>query len=241
MKTTMTTSAWVGLAFLVSVIICAAAWFLGVSPALEEANAANTDREAAEIRNSQLVRKNAELAADFERMPEFEAELAALRTHVPTTPEHAEYNEAIDGIAARHDVTVLGFESSPAQQVLPRAEESGSTLGGFFAVPMTLTVLGDHDDVTAFLAQLQTETPRLFAVELMTMARQTDSPESNGRPATSESDTESVITGYIFVYDENATVTDGSAQPAPADDTEDDESSDESESDESEDEGTEVS
>jgi Tfp pilus assembly protein PilO len=229
MKAVNRTSTWVGAAAVVSVLVMVAAW----SPALDEASVADEDRATAELRNAQLQRTITQLKADFARMPEFEAELEQLRQHVPASAQLDAYNAVVDEYAKRHDVVVLSFEAGAAAAVLPITGADGaasaSPLAGLYAIPLTITTLGDHDDVSRFLDDLQLNTPRLMAVQGLVLTRQNDAPESNGRPATSPDDTEEVLVGHVFVLSEAAQEP-GVAAPteeAPAESEDEAEESDE--------------
>ncbi|GHG52277.1 hypothetical protein GCM10011331_16820 [Flavimobilis marinus] len=219
MKAVNRTSTWVGAAAIVSVLVLVATWFLGVAPALDEASVADEDRETTELRNAQLQRTITQLKADFARMPEFEAELEQLRKHVPASAQLDEYNAIVDEYAKRHDVVVLSIEAGAATAVLPIAGPDGgastSPLAGLYAVPVTITTLGDHDDVTRFMDELQLKTERLMAVQGLVLTRQGDAPESNGRPATSPDDSEQVLVGHLFVLSETAQEP-GTATPTQA-------------------------
>lgn len=210
-------STWVVGAAVLSLVIIALSWFLLASPTLDEAGVARTDAEAAELRNGQLRVQNAALKKEFERLPELEAELAALQQNVPATPLITEYNLVIGTTAVARAVTVLNVETGPAVEVMPIAQVDGAQtaevaaaagdgVSGLYAIPLTIGVLGTYDNTTLFLDDLQQANPRLLSVNGLTIEGQDEAEASGGRPATAQGDAEQTITGFIYVLSPDATV-----------------------------------
>lgn len=210
-------STWVVGAAVLSLVIIALSWFLLASPTLDEAGVAHTDAEAAELRNGQLRVQNAALKEEFERLPELEAELAALQQNVPATPLITEYNLVIGTTAVARAVTVLNVETGPAVEVMPIAQVDGAQtaevaaaagdgVSGLYAIPLTIGVLGTYDNTTLFLDDLQQANPRLLSVNGLTIEGQDEAEASGGRPATAQGDAEQTITGFIYVLSPDATV-----------------------------------
>lgn len=222
-------STWVVGAAVLSLVIIALSWFLLASPTLDEADVAHVDAEAAELRNGQLRVQNAALKKEFERLPELEAELAALQQNVPATPLLTEYNLVVGQTAQSRAVTVLNVETGPAVEVMPVAAIAGETateveatagdgVGGLYAIPLTIGVLGTYDNTTLFLDDLQQANPRLLSINGLTIEGQDEAEASGGRPATAQGDAEQTITGFVYVLSPDAVVTtDVPADPAAAD------------------------
>ena len=222
-------STWVVGAAVLSLVIIALSWFLLASPTLDEASVAHTDAEAAELRNGQLRVQNAALKKEFERLPELEAELAAIQQNVPASPLLTEYNLVVGTTAAARGVTVLNVETGPAVEVMPVAPvdgaaptdvaaTSGDGVGGLYAIPLTIGVLGTYENTTLFLDDLQQANPRLLSVNGLTIEGQDEAEASGGRPATAQGDAEQTITGYVYVLSPDAAVTvEVPVDPAAAD------------------------
>lgn len=211
-------STWVVGAAVLSLVIIALSWFLLASPTLDEADIANSDAEAAELRNGQLRVQNAALKKEFERLPELEAELAALQQNVPESPLITEYNLVIGTTAEARAVTVLNVETGPAVEVMPIAQvdggesaevaaTAGDGVSGLYAIPLTIGVLGTYDNTTLFLDDLQQANSRLLSVNGLTIEGQDEAEASGGRPATAQGDAEQTITGFVYVLSPDAAVT----------------------------------
>jgi Tfp pilus assembly protein PilO len=216
-------STWILGAVLLGLVVIALSWFVLASPVLDEAAIAQEDAEAAELRNGQLRVQNAALKEEFERLPELEAELAALQVHVPTTPLITEYNLTLGQLAQGRGVTILTVETGPAVEVMPVAPVDGAAeviptaadgVSGLYAIPLTIGALGTYDNTTLLLDDLQQANPRLLSVTGLTIEGQDEAEASGGRPATARGDAEQTITGYLYVLSPDATVT----VDAPADD-----------------------
>jgi hypothetical protein len=92
-----------------------------------------------------------------------------------------------------------GDTAVPAAPVAPVGPTAPA---GMTAIPVTLAVVGTFDATTAFIADLQTATPRLFLVSGLTVTGQDEAEASAGRPATQVGDVEIVVTGYLYVLPE---------------------------------------
>lgn len=211
-------STWIVGAVLLSLVVIALSWFVLASPTLDEADIARTDAEAAEHRNDQLRVQNAALKKEFERLPELEAELAALQVHVPATPLITEYNLTLGLLAQERAVTILNVETGPAVEVMPVAAVDGVSaaevvataddgVAGLYAIPLTIGALGTYDNTTLFLDDLQQANPRLLSVTGLTIEGQDEAEASGGRPATAQGDAEQTITGYLYVLSRDSLVT----------------------------------
>ena len=106
---------------LASLAILAMVWFLGVSPALSEASEAKAETKTVTERNTTLRTETAELADEFNRLPDLQAKLAALHIQIPGDDEVSAFNRFIGEVAASRGVTILSVTADPAQMVLPLA------------------------------------------------------------------------------------------------------------------------
>ncbi|WP_449385191.1 type 4a pilus biogenesis protein PilO [Cellulomonas soli] len=103
---------WIGGTVVVGLLIVVAAWFLAISPALTSADEVRAQAEQARQQNELLELKLVQLKADFEKLPEYKAELAGLQTQIPSDAAMAEYFRQVDQIATAHSVTVTALTPS---------------------------------------------------------------------------------------------------------------------------------
>lgn len=111
-------STWIGGTAFLAVLMMAAAWFLAISPKMDEAAATRAETEQTIASNDILEMKVAKLKADFEKLPEYQAELAAVRVQIPTEAMLADYLRQIDAVAVAHKVTVTTITPSTPQTVV---------------------------------------------------------------------------------------------------------------------------
>ncbi|MEL4320547.1 hypothetical protein WJX64_16155 [Leifsonia sp. YIM 134122] len=110
---------WIIGAVLVSVIIVAAGWFLGVSPQLAAARTAETDQQAVEAQNAQLEAELVTLKEDFSHLDELEAQKATLRQALPAEVSMSTFGREIDALAAATGVGIKNVESEDAVPYIP--------------------------------------------------------------------------------------------------------------------------
>ncbi|KQY44068.1 hypothetical protein [Cellulomonas sp. Root137] len=218
-------STWIGGTVFIGLVIAAAAWFLAISPTMSAASEIRSEAQSTRERNELLELKVTKLRSDFEKLPEYRAELAGIQLQIPTDAMLSDYLRQLDMIAIAHSVTLTAVTPSVPQSVVlavpavtapvPEAtEESGSesdeaavapatTAGangpaGFTAIPFSLTALGTYDNTLAFLNDLQNSTQRLFLVTGFTATAQDQQDAGSGKPATAVGDQELIITGYTY-------------------------------------------
>ena len=108
---------WIlGTAFL-AVVILALAWFFAVSPQLDEASAAREQAQSERDRNDLLEMQITKLAADFERIDEFKAELAALQKGVPSTLDQSAFNRELSDLSIGTGAFVVEVTSATSVPV----------------------------------------------------------------------------------------------------------------------------
>ncbi|MHB1491731.1 MAG: hypothetical protein ACYCTH_14720 [Cellulomonas sp.] len=70
---------------------------------------------------------------------------------------------------------------------------------GFYAVPLSITLLGTYDQATAFLSSFQTGAGRIFLATGITATSQQGAGASGGRPAVAAGDLSLTVAGYAYV------------------------------------------
>lgn len=232
---------WIAGAGAVVALLLVAAWFLAISPVLTTAGETNATADQVETDNGLLRDRIGVLREEFAKIDTYRADLAALRTSVPSTPDLSGYLRQLDELAVAHSVTLLTVSPSTPIAFVPEAPAADATAepattdasgeaatdaatgaagtgaapatsapAGLVAVPLGLTVVGGYENVRAFLDALQVGTERLYLVESVVGAGQTDAEPGGGRPATAVGDLEINVSGYLFVLPDTTT-----ASPAP--------------------------
>lgn len=106
---------WIGGAAVASVAIIAAAWFLAVNPQMTQAADLREQTESVKSQNAALQDRIDQLKVDFTHLDEYKADLAEIRTQIPTADGLSEYLRELDAIAAANHVVVTTVSPSPAQ------------------------------------------------------------------------------------------------------------------------------
>lgn len=111
---------WIaGTVFLVLVIF-ALTYFFVAAPRLASAAATIELADQARAKNVLLTQQTAVLKADFERLEEYRAEVAALQLQIPAQAKLSEYTRTLTAAAETHGVTVTAVTPGvPTAVVLP--------------------------------------------------------------------------------------------------------------------------
>jgi Tfp pilus assembly protein PilO len=97
------------LAAVLSIGILALGWILGVAPQLEAAALARADRASVEAQNEVHRARIVELQAQFARIDETRAELAALQLQIPEGSDLPGFVDELTAIATAHNVQVTKY------------------------------------------------------------------------------------------------------------------------------------
>ncbi|KQS97210.1 hypothetical protein [Cellulomonas sp. Leaf395] len=114
-------STWVGGTVFLGLVIVAAAWFLAISPTMSAAAEVRDQAQQTREQNDLLEMKVAKLKADFEKLPEYKAQLAVLQQQVPTSAMLSDYLRQLDQIAIAHEVTITTITPATPQAVVVAA------------------------------------------------------------------------------------------------------------------------
>jgi hypothetical protein len=104
-----------------------------------------------------------------------------------------------------------GTEAAPAT-----APAATAALEGFYAMPVSMTVVGSFPAALSFLTAAQSSDGRLLLVTSLVGAGQGEAEATGGRPATHEGDIELTISGYLYVLTDPDAVAAGAAPVDPA-------------------------
>lgn len=163
---------------LVIVAALVGGWFLGVSPQLDALNRANSDREQLVERNNLAELEIAALKAEFERLPELQAELAEVRKSIPPVSNLETFSAEIRQKEIASGATVLAISFGTAEPFVPLGDFASLVppsvdLAKFVVVPFTVSAGGSRDALTALVEGIQ-NTPRLAVANSVVVAGEGD-------------------------------------------------------------------
>jgi Tfp pilus assembly protein PilO len=193
---------WVIGSVLLIAAIVAMGWFLGVSPKLAEAGAADQQRVAAEAQNVEHEKEVAVIKKQYEQLPELKEQLAVLRSAVPGDDELSTFLGELHQLEQSNGVALLSFTASDAQPYTPVKKPVTTvsttnplvTADNFVAIPVKLEVAGDPAKIMDFIEGVQTG-ERLFLVTELSL-KQDEIKVTY----------QSTITGFVYVLLDNPPV-----------------------------------
>ncbi|MBN9374652.1 MAG: hypothetical protein J0I40_04510, partial [Cellulomonas sp.] len=104
---------WIGGTLFAAAVIGAATWFGAVHPTLSDAAALRAQTDDVNRSNQTLQTKVTQLAADFQKLPQYKQQLEALRIQVPTTAQLSDYVRQVQQNATARDVTGAADPANP--------------------------------------------------------------------------------------------------------------------------------
>jgi len=153
------TRVWTFATVITIIALLALGWLLGVSPKLAEMTRYDTERAAVVLQNQLSRTTLAQIEADFERLDEFEQQLAELQAEFPELPE---YPVAVDtflrslvseGLTLEN--LVIAEPSAADPTVVP--DQFGQVPPGtLLRLDVVATVKGDLSPALAYIDALQT-------------------------------------------------------------------------------------
>lgn len=132
-------STWIGGTALLAATMMAGTWLLAVQPTLARADETREQAEMSEAQNEALRAKIVQLQADFEKLPQYKADLAELRVGLPTSIELSPYLRRLDAAAVSAGITLTAVEPG-APEIVP---------GGTTSAPATAETSGATDEASA--------------------------------------------------------------------------------------------
>lgn len=195
----------VGTALLV-VLMLVAGWFLLISPKRSDAADLQTQTTAQMAQNASLQNQIAVLQSQAKNLPAQQAELAAIRQHLPDNPALPGLVRSLTDAAAKSGVTLVSLAPStpaaaPAAKTTAPAAGTGQSAAAAAAavgatlqmVPIVVTVTGSYYDTEQFLNKVEGLT-RSFLVTGFSVAP----AESQAASGTATGDLTMAIQGRVF-------------------------------------------
>lgn len=172
----MTTSRkWTVGTALVALLVLVAGWFLLIAPKRGEVADLQAQTAAQESTNSSLAIELEQLKVANKDLPEKQAELAALQTKIPETPDLTGYIRELQDIGRQADVALVSMAPAAAVSLGQPAVELGGGLTpeSLAAVDVEVVVAGEFTGIERFFNELET-TDRYTLVSGYTIAEVED-------------------------------------------------------------------
>ncbi|WP_299036576.1 hypothetical protein [uncultured Pseudokineococcus sp.] len=172
------TTAWIGGAVLLALVLVAATWLLLVSPRQQLAADLRDQAASTAAQNDLLAAQVAQLQLELGDVPKTRAEVAELREQVPADAELATLLRQVTDLAARSGATLTGVTPSepaaaadpgavaPVEPVAPDGTTTTPVTAapGVEVVPVTITATGSFAQLQELLRLVQVDLPRAVLV-----------------------------------------------------------------------------
>lgn len=140
-----------------AVAILFGGWALGVQPQLDRAGSAAAQTASIRTVNDAQAAKNAQLAADNERLADLQTQLAGEQNHIPSARSQQPLIDELNAAAVSTGTAIESLTFAPAVAYVAPA---GVPLilpvtGTLVAVPVTITATGARPNLEGFAAALQ--------------------------------------------------------------------------------------
>ena len=151
------TRKWTLGAVLVSVLILVAGWFLLIAPQRAEVSKLQTETQTQDNANSASETELAVLKQQNKDLPEKQAELAALQTKIPESPDLPTYIREMQDIGRQAGVEFASLTPTAPVTVGGVAGTGGALVPEqLAALNVDLVVSGDYFQITKFMNDLET-------------------------------------------------------------------------------------
>ena len=146
---------------IVTIAVAAIGWFFGIAPQLGQAATARSEQISVDAQNAQYAAIVAQLAADFERVDEIEAEFDELQSAVPDSAATEAALAEIAAAAGATGVVVDAVSFGASTPFTPVAGDGSTTqlsaelLARLFSVPFTVSASGSYPALVDFVDRLQ--------------------------------------------------------------------------------------
>ncbi|MDR7274629.1 type 4a pilus biogenesis protein PilO [Catenuloplanes atrovinosus] len=154
---------WIAGGALVAVLLFLLTWTLLVMPKNDEAETIRMAVAEADGKADQQRQALKELEADNVNLPAYKAELEKYQNALPATNEFPDLLRSLRELAADHHVEVSALAVAGSTKI-------EGTTPSIYDMPLTMTVVGDIDDVQGFLNALQQEQARAVLIDSVTVS-----------------------------------------------------------------------
>lgn len=157
--------------FLLPVAIVAAAlvgvvgWMLLVSPLRADTTATLEQAATATQQVDTLRSQLADLQAAQADLPQLQADLKASQAALPTTAALPAFLRMLQDLGTSTGTTVTALDATEPDGSTGAARNGAAGVGAVYSVPISVTVTGTYDGLTAFTQGLQAKQPRAVLVD----------------------------------------------------------------------------
>jgi Tfp pilus assembly protein PilO len=117
---------WHLIAVLAVLVIVALGWFLGASPLLQQAAAADQSRAQVQQQNAQQRTVLASMRGQYDKLDELQAQMASLQLSVPGTADLDDFFDQVAAIASASGASITSITAGEAQPYGLTAGGSGT-------------------------------------------------------------------------------------------------------------------
>ncbi|HEX4401902.1 MAG TPA: hypothetical protein VHZ98_11285 [Galbitalea sp.] len=175
---------WAFAAIAAMIVIALGGWFVGISPVVAQAAAADQQNASVTLANQANLQKVALLKQQYANIGPLQKSLDSLRRSIPENPDASAFLQELDELSAAQGVTITSVTiasstvyvaptavptaapaattSTPTPTPTPTATTgatpvapSTSSAGQFVEVPVAITVTGSFDAVRSFVGAVQ--------------------------------------------------------------------------------------
>ena len=178
---------------LVSVLILVAGWFLLIAPQRAEVSTLEAQAQSQDNANSASETELAVLKQQNKDLPEKQAELAALQTKIPESPDLPTYIREMQDIGRQAGVEFTSLAPATPVTVGGVAGPTGGLVPEqLAALNVDMVVTGDYFQITKFMNDL--ETAKRYT---LVSGYDITTEESDGAAASDSSSSSTVLTATI--------------------------------------------
>ena len=180
------------------VVVLLLGWFFGVSPLLDQVNAANAQTDGLRSSNQATEARLAKLKTQYANIGPLQAQLAKLQESIPVDADVSGFLAEINALSAAAGVTLTNLTVNdaatyvaPGSTAVPAVPNPNATAAvpapgatpapvkpapssALVAIPVKVIVSGPYPSVMVFVGALQTGTRLFYATKLTVVASTTD-------------------------------------------------------------------
>ncbi len=198
------TMKWYGGAALGAVLVLLAGYLLLVSPTRSNADEITAQAQAQTDANGVTQQRIDALKAQYKDLPVLQKDLAALQTHLPTTPQMPALLRALSAAAAKSGVTLQSVTpsnptvlSTGASAAGPITTATASAPGQVADYPLAISIQGNFANVKLFMASLEA-LPRSVLVTGLNVTRAGDAQGGVDAQDTKDGALIAMVAAHVF-------------------------------------------
>jgi len=198
------TTKWYGAAALSAVLVLLAGYFLLVSPARSNAEEITVAAQAQTDANTALQARIDQLKAQYKDLPDLQKDLAALQTHLPTTPQMPALLRSLSAAASRSGVVLVSVTPANPTALSTNGQASGPITaantgapGAVSDYPLAIAIQGNFANVKLFMASLEA-LPRSVLVTGLNVTRAGEAQGGTDATSTADGALKAMISAHVF-------------------------------------------